>query len=152
MSRSSARSLRDGEVWRGRDRASCALAGFGFSAWLTYVEVVRLDAICIWCVGSAICMTVLAVLAVVRVLSAPPPARGREREDGRGGRAADPVGPAVRPGRGVHQPAADGLVDRPGQRVARGGAEPRVERVERGGAAAQRAQDLVWVGRRHCPV
>jgi hypothetical protein len=38
------------------------------------VEIVRLDAICIWCVGSAICMTILAVLAVVRVLSAPPPA------------------------------------------------------------------------------
>jgi uncharacterized membrane protein len=64
---------RDGEVWR-TATAFLALAGFGFSAWLTYVEVVRLDAICIWCVGSAICMTILAVLAVVRVLSAPPPA------------------------------------------------------------------------------
>ena len=65
--------VREGELWRGAT-ALFALAGFGFSAWLTYVEVVRLDAICIWCVGSAICMTVLAVLAVVRVLSAPPPA------------------------------------------------------------------------------
>ena len=63
---------REGELWRAAT-ALFALAGFGFSAWLTYVEVVRLDAICIWCVGSAICMTVLAVLAVARVLSAPPP-------------------------------------------------------------------------------
>ncbi len=53
--------------------AFLSLAGFGFSAWLTYVEVERLDAICIWCVGSAICMTLLAGLSVARVLSAPPP-------------------------------------------------------------------------------
>ena len=50
---------RDGE--RARTLAAfVSLAGFGFSAWLTYVEVARLDAICIWCVGSAICMTLLA--------------------------------------------------------------------------------------------
>ncbi len=63
---------RDGEAWR-TATAFLALGGFGFSAWLTYVEVVRLDAICIWCVGSAICMTLLAGLSVARVLSAPPP-------------------------------------------------------------------------------
>jgi uncharacterized membrane protein len=65
---------RDGEAWR-TATAFLALAGFGFSAWLTYVEVVRLDAICIWCVGSAICMTLLAGLSVARLLSAPPPGR-----------------------------------------------------------------------------
>ena len=65
---------RDGEAWR-TATAFLALAGFGFSAWLTYVEVVRLDAICIWCVGSAVCMTLLTGLSVVRVLSAPPPGR-----------------------------------------------------------------------------
>lgn len=64
---------REGEAWRAAT-ALFALAGFGFSAWLTYVEVGELDAICIWCVGSAICMTILALLAVARVLSAPPPA------------------------------------------------------------------------------
>ena len=53
--------------------AFLSLAGFGFSAWLTYVEVERLDAICIWCVGSAVCMTLLAGLSVARLLSAPPP-------------------------------------------------------------------------------
>jgi len=65
---------RDGERAR-TVTAFLSLAGFGFSAWLTYVEVVRLDAICIWCVGSAVCMTLLAVLSVARVLSAPPHAR-----------------------------------------------------------------------------
>jgi uncharacterized membrane protein len=63
---------RDGEAAR-TATAFIALAGFGFSAWLTYVEVARLDAICIWCVGSAICMTALAALSVARMLGAPPP-------------------------------------------------------------------------------
>jgi uncharacterized membrane protein len=62
---------RDDEAWR-TATAFLALAGFGFSAWLTYVEVVRIEAICIWCVGSALCMTLLAGLSVARVLSAPP--------------------------------------------------------------------------------
>ncbi len=61
---------RDGE--RGRTAAAfLSLAGFGFSVWLTYVEVARLDAICIWCVASAICMTLLAGLSAVRLVAAP---------------------------------------------------------------------------------
>ena len=67
---------RDGEAWR-TATAFLALGGFGFSAWLTYVEIWRLDAICIWCVGSAICMTLLAGLSVARVFSAPPPRSAR---------------------------------------------------------------------------
>jgi uncharacterized membrane protein len=59
--------LRDGEAAR-TATAFLALAGFGFSAWLTYVEVARLDAICSWCVASAICMTLLAALSVRRML------------------------------------------------------------------------------------
>jgi uncharacterized membrane protein len=51
--------------------ALLALTGAGFSAWLTYVEVARLDAICSWCVASAVCMALLAGLATARVLSAP---------------------------------------------------------------------------------
>jgi uncharacterized membrane protein len=62
---------RDGEAAR-TATAFLALGGFGFSAWLTYVEVARLDAICIWCVGSAVCMTLLAALSVTRMLKAPP--------------------------------------------------------------------------------
>ena len=63
---------RDGEGPR-TVTAFLSIVGFGFSAWLTYVEVERLDAICIWCVGSAVCMTLLAGLSVARVVSAPPP-------------------------------------------------------------------------------
>ena len=62
--------LRDDEAGRAVT-AFLALAGFGFSAWLTYVEIVRLDAICIWCVASAICMTLLAGLSAVRLVAGP---------------------------------------------------------------------------------
>jgi uncharacterized membrane protein len=57
--------LRDDESAR-MATAFLALLGFGFSAWLTFVEVDKLNAICIWCVGSAICMTILAGLSVAR--------------------------------------------------------------------------------------
>jgi uncharacterized membrane protein len=59
---------RDGETAR-TVTAFLALAGFGFSAWLTYVELARLDAVCSWCVASAACMTLLAALAVRRLLA-----------------------------------------------------------------------------------
>lgn len=59
---------RDGEDWR-LATAFLSVAGLGFSLWLTWVEVGILNAICIWCVGSAICMAVLAALSVTRVLS-----------------------------------------------------------------------------------
>jgi uncharacterized membrane protein len=62
--------VRDGE--QGRTAAAfLSLAGFGFSVWLTYVEVFELQAICIWCVASAICMTLLAGLSAVRLVAAP---------------------------------------------------------------------------------
>ena len=60
--------VRDGENWRTAGAFS-SLAGVGFSLWLTWVEVGILDAICIWCVGSAICMALLAGLSVARMLS-----------------------------------------------------------------------------------
>ena len=62
--------LRDDELWR-TVTAVLALVGFAFSAWLTYAEIALLNAICIWCVASAICMTVLAILAAVRMVAAP---------------------------------------------------------------------------------
>ena len=62
--------LRDDHAARGAT-ALLSLMGAGFSAWLTYVEVARLDAICIWCVASAICMTLLAGLSTVRLVAAP---------------------------------------------------------------------------------
>ncbi len=46
--------------------------GWGFSAYLTYRELVTIDAICQWCVASAVIMTLLLVISVIRFLSAPP--------------------------------------------------------------------------------
>jgi len=51
--------------------AFLTLAGAGFSLWLTYVEVFTLEAICIWCVGSAVCMALLAGLSAARLLRGP---------------------------------------------------------------------------------
>ena len=68
--------VRDDETAR-MATALLALGGAGFSAWLTYVEIARIDAICIWCVGSAICMVLLAGLSVARLLSAPAPSARR---------------------------------------------------------------------------
>jgi uncharacterized membrane protein len=56
--------------------ALLALVGWGFSMWLTRVELVELHAVCSWCAGSALCMTLLAGLSVARALSAPEAARG----------------------------------------------------------------------------
>ncbi len=60
-----------------------ALAAFGFSMYLTYIELYVLDAICVWCVGSASVVTVLlaalsACTWIVRddVLGAPPEVQG----------------------------------------------------------------------------
>jgi uncharacterized membrane protein len=48
-----------------------ALIGFGFSAYLTYLELFVIDAICQWCVASAVVMTALAAIAVARYLRGP---------------------------------------------------------------------------------
>lgn len=50
--------------------ALLALVGFGFSAYLTYLELFEIDAVCQWCVASAVLMTALAVVTVARVLRA----------------------------------------------------------------------------------
>jgi uncharacterized membrane protein len=52
--------------------ALAALVGFGVSAYLTYLELFEIDAICHWCLASAVLMTVLAVLAALRLVQAPP--------------------------------------------------------------------------------
>ncbi len=51
-----------------RGRMLTALVGFGFSAYLTYLELFVIDALCQWCVISAATMTAVAVCAVIRVL------------------------------------------------------------------------------------
>jgi uncharacterized membrane protein len=45
-----------------------ALIGFLFSMYLTYREIFTIKAICQWCVGSAVLMTILVVLTAIRVV------------------------------------------------------------------------------------
>src|SRR6476646_3924367 len=45
-----------------------SLAGFGFSVYLTYLELFKIEAVCQWCVASAVLMTVLFAIAAVRML------------------------------------------------------------------------------------
>jgi uncharacterized membrane protein len=45
-----------------------ALVGFGYSVYLTYLELFKIDAVCEWCVGSAIVMTLLFATNAVRML------------------------------------------------------------------------------------
>ena len=70
--------VRDTETTR-TAAAFLSIGGLAFSGWLTYVEVFELDAICIWCVGSAICMALLAGLTTARMLRSPPPVPVRSR-------------------------------------------------------------------------
>jgi uncharacterized membrane protein len=43
-----------------------ALIGFGFSLYLTYLELFVIDAICQWCVASAVLMTLSLAVAAAR--------------------------------------------------------------------------------------
>jgi uncharacterized membrane protein len=49
-----------------------ALTGFLFSAYLTYRELFTIKAICQWCVGSAVDMTLLMVITGIRALRTEP--------------------------------------------------------------------------------
>src|SRR6478672_6047830 len=46
-----------------------ALIGFGFSAYLTYLELFVIDAICQWCVASAVVMTLSLAVAGARAFA-----------------------------------------------------------------------------------
>jgi uncharacterized membrane protein len=59
--------------------ALLALVGFGFSAWLTYVELFEIDAVCQWCVASAVFMTALAVATSLRFVKPRPAESARPR-------------------------------------------------------------------------
>jgi uncharacterized membrane protein len=48
------------------------LAGFGFSAYLTYRELFSIHAVCEWCASSAVIMTILMLLATWRFLRGEP--------------------------------------------------------------------------------
>jgi uncharacterized membrane protein len=49
--------------------AFLALVGACFSAYLTYLELAVIHAVCEWCVASAIVMSLLAVASVARFLA-----------------------------------------------------------------------------------
>src|SRR5206468_4282193 len=57
--------LAPGELAR-LSAAALAVIGFGFSAYLTYLELFVIDAICQWCVTSAVLMTALLALNATR--------------------------------------------------------------------------------------
>ena len=68
-------------------RVAMTAGGFAFSAYLTYLELFVIDAICQWCVASAVIMTALLVLAVIDFLHPPaaatPAAPGTARSPAR---------------------------------------------------------------------
>ncbi|MCZ7547140.1 MAG: vitamin K epoxide reductase family protein [Anaerolineae bacterium] len=43
------------------------LFGFAFSLYLTWAEIAQIQAFCIWCVASAVLMTLLFILSVIRL-------------------------------------------------------------------------------------
>jgi uncharacterized membrane protein len=45
-----------------------ALGGFGYSVYLTYLEIWVIEAICQWCVASAILMTLLLAVTATRMV------------------------------------------------------------------------------------
>jgi uncharacterized membrane protein len=49
-----------------------ALAGASYSAYLTYVEVAVIDAVCVWCLVSASILAASFVLSTFAVLREPP--------------------------------------------------------------------------------
>jgi len=51
--------------------ALLGLGAFGFSAYLTYLELFEIDAICQWCVGSAVVSTLIAIVTCVRMVRGP---------------------------------------------------------------------------------
>jgi uncharacterized membrane protein len=53
--------------------AFLAFAGVAFSAYLTYVELFTIEAVCQWCVASALVITSIAVLATIRAWRGPRP-------------------------------------------------------------------------------
>ena len=46
-----------------------ALGGFGYSVFLTYIEIFKIEAICQWCVASAVLMTILFLLNATRLIA-----------------------------------------------------------------------------------
>jgi uncharacterized membrane protein len=54
---------------------AAAAAGVAFSAYLTSLELFVIHAICRWCVGSAVIITAIFLVALLGRRALPPPAR-----------------------------------------------------------------------------
>jgi len=61
-----------------------ALVGFGFSVYLTYLELFVIDAICQWCVASAVLMTLSLAAASARAVAYTGSELGRPLESSHG--------------------------------------------------------------------
>ena len=46
-----------------------SLVGFGYSLYLTYLELFTIDAVCQWCIASAVLMTLLFAANATRMLA-----------------------------------------------------------------------------------
>jgi uncharacterized membrane protein len=64
------------------------VAGFGFSAYLTYRELFSIHAVCEWCASSAVIMTILMLLAVWRFMRGVPPYESQQVRPTEGAQAA----------------------------------------------------------------
>jgi uncharacterized membrane protein len=73
-----------------------ALVSFGFSAWLTFAELFIIDAICIWCVTSAVLITLALVVTVARALGAGASPGGSARPSAQDRLPQEPIPPASR--------------------------------------------------------
>lgn len=62
--------------------AALAFVGFGFSVYLTYLELFVIDAICQWCVVSAVLMSALLVVTVLRLLRPGPSSMAHPQASG----------------------------------------------------------------------
>ncbi len=58
-----------------------SLGGFGYSIYLTYLEIFKIEAICQWCVASAVLMTVLFLLNATRLIGYAGASNGELREE-----------------------------------------------------------------------
>lgn len=61
-----------------------AATGMLYSGYLTWVELAVLHAVCLWCVASAVIITVITVLATVLTLRVPPPGPAHAAEPAHG--------------------------------------------------------------------
>jgi uncharacterized membrane protein len=69
-----------------------AVVSFGFSAWLTYAELFIIEAVCAWCVTSAVLVTIALVITILRAASPSPTRGGTARRS-----APDPRSPGLPP-------------------------------------------------------